>query len=69
MPTVKAYELDDIIVVKYYDNGQSTLLNCPHCLWSGELRSYPGYGVEYFSELTCPDCKARLGTLTQARKH
>ena len=67
MPTVKAYELSDRIVLKYYDDGQASSLQCPHCLWSGEIAESPAFAEASYSEMKCPECKARLGTITHTK--
>ncbi len=69
MPSVRAYQYDDIIVLKYYDDGQSGEVHCPHCEWSGTVNQYAGPRSVGFSEMKCPDCSARLGTITISHHH
>jgi len=69
MPSVKAYQYEDIIVLKYYDDGLSSTVHCPHCLWGGSVDQYTGRHASGFSEMKCPDCNARLGTITPSESH
>lgn len=64
MPCVKAYEFQDKIIVKYYDDGLKDTLTCPYCHWYGSLDSNPGLRADGFSEVRCPDCNAKLAMVS-----
>jgi hypothetical protein len=60
MPSVKAYEYRDRIVVKYFDDGRRESLTCPHCHWFGSIEDKPELRLDGFTEVYCPDCNAKL---------
>ena len=66
-PTIRAYQYLDKIVVKYFDDGSSELLSCPHCHWFGKVDASEELGSSPTVELTCPHCHSSLGTISAGR--
>lgn len=63
-PSVRAYEYEDKIIVKYYDDGLGESLTCPSCFWFGSVVDAGKSDPIGFSEFPCPECGTRLAMVS-----
>ena len=63
---IKAYSVNDRIVVQYFDSGESETLSCPNCGWKGGLCSET---ENEFIEMHCPHCSTLLACSTATEQY
>lgn len=63
-PSVKAYEFQNKIIVKYYDDGMGESLTCPNCYWFGGLKASLTLTSKGYSEFECPECATKLALVS-----
>jgi transposase len=64
MFSIRAYKLDDRVIVQYYDSGTRDSVVCPECDWRKPAQSVCCDGGLSSGEFSCPQCGVNLGMIS-----
>ncbi|MCB0322121.1 MAG: hypothetical protein KDD69_01075 [Bdellovibrionales bacterium] len=67
MLNIRAYKIDDRVMVQYYDSGREKLILCPECHWRQSAEGVVSDDGCSSGEFSCHQCGMQLGVVATLR--